>query len=78
VSGCPERVVGGVGVDSMLRFRLERGGDKTKHCRKMKRRQQARLSSMERKRDTAQRCANVGQRRDGTGERRESRQHQLG
>jgi hypothetical protein len=24
------------GVDSMLRFRLERGGDGTKHCQKIK------------------------------------------
>jgi hypothetical protein len=37
----------------MLQFRLERGGDGIKHYRKMKRRQQARLGSMERKRDTA-------------------------
>jgi hypothetical protein len=27
------------GADSMLRFQLERGGDRMKHCRKMKRRQ---------------------------------------
>jgi hypothetical protein len=32
-------VVGGGGADSMLRFRLERGGDGMKHCRKMKQRQ---------------------------------------
>jgi hypothetical protein len=30
----------------MLRFHLERGDDRMKHCQKMKRRQQAHLSSM--------------------------------
>jgi hypothetical protein len=32
-------VAGGDGMDSILRFRLKRGGDGMKHCRKMKRRQ---------------------------------------
>jgi hypothetical protein len=41
----------GGGADSMLQFRLERGGDRMKHYRKMKRRQRARLDSIERNRD---------------------------
>jgi hypothetical protein len=45
--------VGG-GEDSMLQFQLERGDDEMKCCRKMKRRQRARLDSMGRKRDTVQ------------------------
>jgi hypothetical protein len=47
-------VASGSGTDSMLRFRLERGGDGMKHFQKMKWIQQARLGSMERKCDTAQ------------------------
>jgi hypothetical protein len=35
---CPGRVVGSGGVDLMIRFRLEREGDGTKRCRKMKQR----------------------------------------
>jgi hypothetical protein len=31
-------VAGGGGADLMIRFRLKRGGDGTKHCRKKKRR----------------------------------------
>jgi hypothetical protein len=54
-SSCPGRVAGSSSVDSMLRFRFERGGDGTKRCWKMKRRQQAHLRSMERKCDMAQR-----------------------
>jgi hypothetical protein len=46
-------VTSGDGVNSMLRFQLEREGDKIKHCQKMKRRQRARLDSMGRKCDTA-------------------------
>jgi hypothetical protein len=30
------RVANGDGADSMLQFRLERGGDRMKHCQKMK------------------------------------------
>jgi hypothetical protein len=52
-SGCLGRVADGGGVNSILRFRLERGGDGTKSCWKMKRRQRARFGSMRRKRDTA-------------------------
>jgi hypothetical protein len=37
-SGGPGRVACGGGADSMCQFRLERGGDRTKRCRKMKRR----------------------------------------
>jgi hypothetical protein len=51
-SGCSGRVVDGCGVDSILQFRLERGGDGMKCCRKMKRRQRARFELMGRKRDT--------------------------
>jgi hypothetical protein len=43
---------GGDDANLMLRIRLEREGDRTKHCRKMQRRQQAHLSSMGRKSDT--------------------------
>jgi hypothetical protein len=46
-------MAGGGGADSMLRCRLERGGDRTKHCRKMKQRQQACLCSIGRKRGMA-------------------------
>jgi hypothetical protein len=60
-------VAGGSGANSMLWFWLERGGDRTKHCRKMKQRQQARLVSMGRKRDTVRWCGDVGRRRGGTG-----------
>jgi hypothetical protein len=61
-------VVSGGGVDSMLWFHLERGGDRTKHYRKMKWKQQARLGSMERKCDMVRRCGDIGRRRGGTGE----------
>jgi hypothetical protein len=46
------RVADGGGADLMLQFQLERGGDGTKWCRKMKRRQRAHLGSMGRKRNT--------------------------
>jgi hypothetical protein len=39
------------GVDSMLRFQIEKGGDKMKRCQKMKWRQRTRHDSIERKRD---------------------------
>jgi hypothetical protein len=65
-------VVGGGGADLMLWFRLNRGGNETKCCQKMKQRQRARLGSMEKKRD------NVGQRRGGTGEGKGRKQRQLG
>jgi hypothetical protein len=44
-------VVGGGGADLMLWFQLNRGGNETKRCQKMKQRQRARLGSMEKKRD---------------------------
>jgi hypothetical protein len=47
-------------ADSMLRFRLERGGDRTKCYRKMKRRKRTRLDFMGRKSDTARWCGDVG------------------
>jgi hypothetical protein len=43
------------GADLMLRFQLERGGDGTKRCRKMKQRQRARIGSMRMKRDMTHR-----------------------
>jgi hypothetical protein len=46
------RVAGGSGADLMLRYWFERGSDVTKYCRKMRRSQRARLSSMGRKCDT--------------------------
>jgi hypothetical protein len=55
------QVAGGGGADSILRFRLERGGDGMKRCQKMKQRERARLSSMGRKRDTARRRGDVDQ-----------------
>jgi hypothetical protein len=60
-------VAGGGGVDSMHRFRLERGDDVIKHYRKMKWMQRARLRSMERKCDTAQQHGDIGRRRGGIG-----------
>jgi hypothetical protein len=44
-------VAGGGGDDSMLQFRLEGRGDGMNHCWKVKKRQQARLGSMERECD---------------------------
>jgi hypothetical protein len=70
-------VAGDSGADSMFRFRLERGGDGMKHCWKMKRRQQALLGSMGRKRDTTRRHDDVGQRRCGNREGKGRRRHQL-
>jgi hypothetical protein len=35
-SSCPERLTCGGGANSILYFQLERGDDRTKHCRKMK------------------------------------------
>jgi hypothetical protein len=43
--GCLGRVADGGDADTMLQFRLERGGDGTKRYRKMKRRQGTRLGS---------------------------------
>jgi hypothetical protein len=71
-------VAGGGGADSMLRFRLERGGDGSKRCQKMKRRQRAHLGSMRRKRDKARRHDDVGRMRGGTGEGKGRRQCQFG
>jgi hypothetical protein len=74
----PGRVAYSSGVDSMLQFWLERGGDGTKRCRKMKRRRRAHLGSMGRKCDTSQRCDDVDQRRDGTEEGKGRGRCQLG
>jgi hypothetical protein len=75
--GVPGRVVGGGGVDSMLWFRLKRGGDGMKCCRKMRRRLRAHFGSIGRKRDIVRRCVDVDRRRGGTGEGKGKRQHQL-
>jgi hypothetical protein len=53
-------VDGSDGVDSIFQFQLERGGDVTKSCRKMKQKQRARLASVGRKCDTTQRRDDVG------------------
>jgi hypothetical protein len=50
--GGPKSVACGGGADSMFQFQLERRGNGTKCCQKMKRRQRARLNLMGRKRDT--------------------------
>jgi hypothetical protein len=55
-------------ADSMLQFRLEREGDGTKCCRKMKRSQRAHLGSMGRRHDPVERRDDVGRRRGGTEE----------
>jgi hypothetical protein len=70
-------VAGDSGADSMYWFRLERRGDRTKRCRKMKRRQLAHLGFMGRKRDTTQQHGDVGRRRGDTGEEKKSRRRQL-
>jgi hypothetical protein len=62
------RVADGGGADLMLQFQLERGGDGTKWCRKMKRRQRAHLGSMGRKRNTMRWRGDVAQRRGVTRE----------
>jgi hypothetical protein len=74
----PGRVACGGGADSMLQFQLERGGDRTKRCQKMKWRQRTHLGSMGRKRDMTRWCDNVGRRRDDTGEGKGRRRCQLG
>jgi hypothetical protein len=66
----PERVIGGDGADSMLRFQLKRGGDRKKCCRKMKRRQRAHFDSMGKKYDMAWR-RRPEERRHRGGEREE-------
>jgi hypothetical protein len=45
-------------------FGFKREGDRTKHCRKVKRKQRARLDSIGRKCDTTLWRGNVGWRRD--------------
>jgi hypothetical protein len=72
------RIVWGSGVDSMLQFWLEKGGDRKKRCRKMMRRQRAHLGSMRRKRDTAWLRDDVDRRRGDTGDGNGRRRRQLG
>jgi hypothetical protein len=74
----PDRVACDGGANSMLQFRLERRGDGEKYYRKMKRRQQSHLVSMERKRDTVRRRDDVGRSRGGTEEGKVRRRCQLG
>jgi hypothetical protein len=62
----------------MLRFQLESRGDEMKHYQKIKERQRAYLGSMERKRDTARWCGDIGQRRDNTREGKGGRRRLLG
>jgi hypothetical protein len=63
------RVANNGGADSILRFRLERGGDGVKRCQKMKRMQRACLGSMRRKkRDMVWWRGDIGRRTGGTGE----------
>jgi hypothetical protein len=57
--GGPGRVVCDSGADLILQLRLERRGDRIKHCWKMKWRQQARLNSMGRKCNTARQRGDV-------------------
>jgi hypothetical protein len=64
----PRRMAGGGVVDSMFQFWLSRGGDRTKSCQKMKRRQRAHLGSMRRKRDTMRWHGDIDRRRGDTGE----------
>jgi hypothetical protein len=64
-SGCPWRVTGDGGVNSILQFQLEMGGDGMKCYRKMKQRHRAHLGSMGRKRDTVRRRGDISQRRGG-------------
>jgi hypothetical protein len=45
----PERIACGAGADLIYQFQLERGGDGTKYCQKIKMRQRARLGSIGRK-----------------------------
>jgi hypothetical protein len=71
-------VVGSSGADLMLWFQLERGGDGTKRCWKIKRRQRAHLGLMGRKRDMMWRHDDIGQKRGGIGEGKGRRRRQLG
>jgi hypothetical protein len=66
------------GVDSMLQFWLERGGDGMKCCQKIKWRQRTHLGSMGRKRDMVQRRGDIGRRRGITEEGKGRRRRQLG
>jgi hypothetical protein len=64
----PRRVACRSGAYSMLHFRFEMGGDKTKRYQKMKWRQRAHLGSMRIKCDLARRRDVVDRRRGDTGE----------
>jgi hypothetical protein len=77
-SGSPGRVASNGGVDSMLWSWLERGGNRAKHCWRMKRRQRARLGFIGRKCDTVRWRGDVNRRRGDTMEGTERRWCQLG
>jgi hypothetical protein len=64
-----ERVIDGGGVDSILQFRLERGGNKTKR----KRRHRTHFVSIERKCDTTRWFDDVGRMRGDTMEGKKRR-----
>jgi hypothetical protein len=76
-SSSPGRVAYNGGADSILLFQLKRGGDRTKRCPKMKRRQWARLDSMGRKCNRVRRRDDVGRRRCGIEEGKGRRRRQL-
>jgi hypothetical protein len=52
-------VADGGDAGSMLQFWLERGGDKTKYCQKMKQIQQTHFGYMRKKCDMAQQCGDI-------------------
>jgi hypothetical protein len=60
------------GADLMFWFRLERGGDDMKYYRKIKQMQRACLDSIGSKRDTVRWHGDVGRRRGGTEEKKET------
>jgi hypothetical protein len=69
-------MTGSDGVNSMLP--LKRGGDGTKHYKKMKQHQRTHLSYIGSKRDTARQRDDVSRRRSNTGEGKGRRWCQLG
>jgi hypothetical protein len=65
-------------ADLILLFQLEMGDNVMKHCRKMKQGHRAHLDSIERKRDTARRCDDVGWRRGSIGEEKKEKMTSVG
>jgi hypothetical protein len=72
------RVAYGGGANLILQFQIERGGDETKRCQNMNRRQRVYFGSMGRKRDTVRWRNDIGQRRGDIEEGKGRRQRQLG